>query len=221
MAAPQQHYGRRVRTYREQKDVLNTLTDSELITRYRLDRAGIVYVTDLVRRDLESPTERNHALTAELKVVITLRYLATGKMQQCSSDDLGPSQPTISRVISQALDALTQPRIIAQFINFPTTQREIARRQADFLNIAGFPGVVGAIDGTHIRIIAPTENEHEFVNRKNFHSINTQVVFDAQYNILDIVAKWPGSTHDARILDQCGIKRMFDRNTPETSCHML
>ena len=89
------------------------------------------------------------------------------------------------------------------------------------MNIAGFPGVVGAIDGTHIRIIAPTENEHEFVNRKNFHSINTQVVFDAQYNILDIVAKWPGSTHDARILDQCGIKGMFDRNVPQTSCHML
>ena len=121
MAAPQQHIGRRVRTYREQKDVLNTLTDSELITRYRLDRAGIVYVTDLVRRDLESPTERSHALTAELKVVITLRYLATGKMQQCSSDDLGPSQPTISRVISQALDALTQPRIIAHKLPYHPT----------------------------------------------------------------------------------------------------
>ncbi|KAK0153209.1 Guanine nucleotide exchange C9orf72 [Merluccius polli] len=39
-----------------------------------------------------------------------------------------------------------------------------------------------------------------FVNRTKVHSINTQIVFDATFNILDVVAKWPGSTHDPRIL---------------------
>lgn len=38
------------------KNGLNTLSDSELIKRYRLDGAGIVFVTDLVRRGLVSPT---------------------------------------------------------------------------------------------------------------------------------------------------------------------
>ena len=51
-----------------------------------------------------------------------------------------------------------------------------------------FPGVVGAIDGTRIRIVAPKEYEEEHVNRKNYHSINTQIVFDANYKILDVVA---------------------------------
>ncbi|KAK0146250.1 putative nuclease HARBI1 [Merluccius polli] len=62
-----------------------------------------------------------------------------------------------------------------------------------------YAGVVGAIDGTHIKIIAPSKDEDVFVNRKKVHYINMQIAFDATFNILD-VAKWPGSTHDSRIL---------------------
>ena len=70
------------------------------------------------------------------------------------------------------------------------------------MEIAGIPGVIGAIDGTHIKIIAPSQDYEVFVNRKKLHSINTQIVFDARYNILDIVVKWPGSTHDSQIFGQ-------------------
>lgn len=73
------------------------------------------------------------------------------------------------------------------------------------IDIAGFPGVVGVIDGAHIRIIAPTEDEDIFVNRKQYHSINAQIVSSAEYHILDIVAKWPGSTHDERIPSEIGL----------------
>ncbi|KAK3521666.1 hypothetical protein QTP70_015599, partial [Hemibagrus guttatus] len=44
----------------------------------------------------------------------------------------------------------------------------------DFHRIAEFPNVVGCIDGTHIPIIAPSENEADFVNRRSIHSINVQ-----------------------------------------------
>lgn len=67
----------------------------------------------------------------------------------------------------------------------------------DFLQIDGFPGVIGGIDETNIRIKAPREYEADYVNRKRYHRINTQVVIDAQYRIMDIVARWPGSMHDA------------------------
>lgn len=39
----------------------------------------------------------------------------------------------------------------------------------------GFPQVVGVVDGTHIRIQAPSANEDDYVNRKGFHSLNVQV----------------------------------------------
>ncbi|KAK0143610.1 putative nuclease HARBI1 [Merluccius polli] len=79
--------------------------------------------------------------------------------------------------------------------------------KANFMAIAGMAGVVGAVDGTHIQIIAPSKDEDVFVNRKKVHSINTQMAFDATFNILDVI-KWPaGSTHDPRILMESGLRR--------------
>ena len=45
-----------------------------------------------------------------------------------------------------------------------------------FHEISGFPNEIGTIDGTHIRIkTSPTCNdEHLFVNRKKYYSINVQ-----------------------------------------------
>jgi len=59
-------------------------------------------------------------------------------------------------------------------------------------------GMVGAIDGTNIKIIAPS------IERKS-----TPFVFDANFNILDVVAKRPGSTHDSRILMESGLRQLF------------
>lgn len=41
-----------------------------------------------------------------------------------------------------------------------------------------FPGVVGCLDGTQIALVAPKFAQHPelYVNRKGYHSINTQVV---------------------------------------------
>jgi len=83
MAEEQQQQGSLLRNIRARRDVLRELSDEELIKRYRLNRAGILFVTDLVRDALQSDSKRSRALTAEMKVIITLRFLATGKMQQC------------------------------------------------------------------------------------------------------------------------------------------
>ncbi len=66
--------------------------DSELIRRYTIDHAGIMFVTDLIRDTLTSTTPRINAIASEMDVITTLTtltYLSTGKMQLCSSEDLG------------------------------------------------------------------------------------------------------------------------------------
>ena len=63
-----------------------------------------------------------------------------------------------------------------------------------------FPGVISAIDGTHIRIICPNkENAVAFADGKQFYSINVQAICDSDAFITNIVARWPGSTHDSCI----------------------
>ncbi len=39
---------------------------------------------------------------------------------------------------------------IWQFIDFPTDCQTMLQKQATFMRIVGFPGVVGALDGTHV-----------------------------------------------------------------------
>ncbi|XP_067659984.1 putative nuclease HARBI1 [Haliotis asinina] len=217
MAAQRHH----LRVFRPRKDIFTAYNDTELISRYRLDSGGMKFVTDLVRNELTSPTKRNMAIDADSKVAITLRYLATGKMQLCNGDDFGVSQPTVSNVITDTLNALCTPQLIGRFIRMPINRQEIQHHQRQFHEIGGFPGVVGVIDGTHVRIISPTEHENEYVNRKIFHSLNVQVVFDSDDRISDIIAKWPGATHDSRILNESGVRLLFDHGIIPNGCHLL
>lgn len=56
------------------------------------------------------------------------------------------------------------------------------------------------MDGTHVWIICPHENEADFVNRKGYHSLNVQVICDYKGKWTNLVVRWPGSAHDSRIL---------------------
>ena len=38
----------------------------------------------------------------------------------------------------------------------------------------GIPGIMGAIDGTHIAIRKPLDSAEDYFNRKSFYSINVQ-----------------------------------------------
>ena len=67
---------------------------------------------------------------------------------------------------------------------------DIRRANREFYNVAEFPGVIGCVDGSHIPIIAPHQDEYAYVNQKNFHSINVQGICDANLVFLDVVAKW-------------------------------
>ncbi|KAK0146286.1 putative nuclease HARBI1 [Merluccius polli] len=79
------------------------------------------------------------------------------------------------------------------YFRFPLDNQQLHRIKANFM-ACRYAGVVGATDGTHIQIIAPSKDEDVFVNRKKVHSTNTQIVVDATFNILDVVAEWPAGS---------------------------
>ncbi|XP_075056973.1 uncharacterized protein LOC142143161 [Mixophyes fleayi] len=87
---------------------------------------------------------------------------------------------------------------LLQFTEAPSGQR-LDDTIAGFLK-RGFPQCAGAIDGTHIPIIAPTDNHADYYNRKGWHSIILQAVVDHNYCFTDVFIGWPGRSHDARVL---------------------
>lgn len=61
--------------------------------------------------------------------------------------------------------------------------------------------MIGAVDCTHIDILSPGGNDAErFRNRKLRFSMNVQTVASADLVIQNVVARWPGSSHDSTIL---------------------
>lgn len=66
-----------------------------------------------------------------------------------------------------------------------------------FINRFQFPGVIGVVNGTHIATLNPSEEEHNFINRKRYHSLNTQIICDSILNILSVNTNFPESSHNA------------------------
>lgn len=77
------------------------------------------------------------------------------------------------------------------------------------------PGVIGAIDGTHVQIPGPSEHRDAYINRKGFPSVQLQVVCDRNMQFLDVFTGWPGSVHDSRVFNNSPVKTTLETLPPE------
>lgn len=169
------NYHRRERRYRQHGINIDGLFDAELRARYRFGREAINYITNLLRDDLLRDTKRNHSLDPQHQVLIALRFFASGSFLQVIGDTFGVDKSTVSRVITGVSAALVRKQ--HQFIQWPSDEETFNIKHQFYLK-AGFPCVIGCVDGTHIRIQAPHLNENNYVNRKRYHSINVQGICD-------------------------------------------
>lgn len=61
-----------------------------------------------------------------------------------------------------------------------------------------------------MNIFLGMDNAELFRNRKGYFSINVQTVCSVDLKIMDLIARWPGSTHDQTIFDNCNLKRRLE-----------
>ncbi|XP_041420063.1 putative nuclease HARBI1 [Xenopus laevis] len=179
------------------RTVMDNLTDEEIRLRYRLGRTAITELYEKIKHYMEPKTKRSHAIPGISKLLATLHFLASGSFQTTISACSGFSQPTFSQTLKHVLDGICS--LTPELLHYDMSPANLAKIKNDFYTIAEMPNVIGAIDCTHIGLIPPAEKERYYYNRKGFHSINVQVVCDASSKILDVVAKYPGSTHDSFI----------------------
>ena len=88
------------------------------------------------------------------KLVVTLRYLATGCSQQNLSYSFRLSRATISNSVRDTCDAMYNilPPV---YLRAPGKVEEWEHIAKDFENVWNMPHVIGAIDGKHIAIDCP------------------------------------------------------------------
>ncbi|KAJ4928146.1 hypothetical protein JOQ06_015943 [Pogonophryne albipinna] len=125
---------------------------------------------------------------------------------------MGVHRTTVGEVVTAVSDTLA--RLLDHFVTFPT-DGQIAKVKQKFFLLGDMPNTIGVIDCTHVHIQAPRQREWEYVNRKGRHSINVQLVGDADLAITNCVVRWPGSVHDARIFRESRLFTEFQTNRPD------
>jgi len=95
----------------------------QILQRYRFDRETINEIVDMIRPALTRRTGRSQALSALEQVLVTLRFYATGSMQQVVADTGAISQSSVSRSVTSVTDALVE--IAPRHIFMPRTDVEL------------------------------------------------------------------------------------------------
>ncbi|XP_021373738.1 protein ANTAGONIST OF LIKE HETEROCHROMATIN PROTEIN 1-like [Mizuhopecten yessoensis] len=144
------------------------------------------------------PNAGRPQISIEKDLLMGLWYLGSQETVRSIADRFDVSLSTFNDHNRRLLDVFTL-HLKTKFISWPA--RADYRAIIDnFQQMKGFPDVLGAIDGTHIRIKPPHEHAPDYINRKKFHSILLQGVCRENRMFTDINVGWPGRVHDARVL---------------------
>lgn len=79
-----------------------------------------------------------------------------------------------------------------RFITLPN-ESEMQDTETQFRMMAGLPGVIGAVDGSHVHIKAPSKVQCDFVDRTLRQSVNLTAVCKADKVFSFIQAGFHGS----------------------------
>ena len=152
---------------------------------------------------LRSRPSRSNPVPPHVQVLSALGFLATGTFQRELGDRVGILLPSISRSLQRVVDGIVQ--LVPDYIRFPYTDQEQIPVKRAFYTIAGLPNTIGAIDCTHVHIKAPSPEPFPYLNRKRYHSINVQMICDAQNHLLNVVSRFPGGAHDSYVLSNSAV----------------
>ena len=178
-------------------EVVLNWDDAEWKRNFRISRATFRFLCRTLRQALRRSEVVRKPLTVEERMAITLWRLGTNIEYRTIAHLYGVGLSTVCVVVHQVCHAIVRT-LSRRYIRLPTG--EDAQVIVDgFLSKWGFPQCMGAVDGSHIPIIAPHTDPLDYYNRKGFHSVVLQAVVDHEYKFLNIFVGWPGSCHDARI----------------------
>ena len=142
----------------------------------RFSAENVTWLADYFLNDCTET--RGGALSPKMKMKIFLRCLANPGFQSGIAEELGVHQSTVSKVVTFVTTRVTAK--VSSWIKFPHTEQDILQALEDWQNVNHFPGVIGVIDCTHIRIEKPGRHGDEYINRKGWPSINVQATCNAQ-----------------------------------------
>ena len=169
-------------------------------------------LTRLSPRLTKEDTKFRKALSAGLKLAVTLRYFATGMTFHDLSYDFRVPHNSISMLVKEVCEAIIEVYSDEVLVTprTPEAWLEVAQQYHQLWN---FPHTLGALDGKHFAIKSPRKSGSLYHNYKGFFSIILLGLVDAEYKFLWVDVGIPGSNSDAGIFNDSILKEAMESQT--------
>nr|CAH7765523.1 unnamed protein product [Callosobruchus chinensis] len=159
-------------------------------------------------------TNMRRCIPAEERLIITLKYLATGCLFkdlhytfQCGTSTAQEIVFDVCEKILQHLSDICIPEL---------TEAEWLNIAAGFETRANFPNCLGAIDSKHIKLIHSAGSVSTYFNYKKYFSMVLLAVCDSNYRFTYIDTGFFGKASDSSIFKDSAICRKITANTFNT-----
>lgn len=124
-------------------------------------------------------TTFRRAIPLQMHVGVALWWLATGAGYRTLAHLFGISSVSVCLIVNDFCQAM-RDELWREYIQLPQLE-ELQNVIRGFKTRWGCPQCAGAIDGSHIPVIAPSEDHTDYFNRKGWHSVILQAVVDHRF----------------------------------------
>lgn len=153
-------------------------------------------------------TNMRKSISADERLTLTLRYLASGESQQDLSFHFRISRTSVSCIVYEVSLAIWN-HLKDEFLPFPNTEPEWRNIAKEFEDDWNLPHCIGAIDGKHIAMDCPRGSGTNYHNYKGYFSTVLLAICDANYCFTFIDVGNYGHNNDAGILSSSAIGKRF------------
>lgn len=126
------------------------------------------------------------------------------------SQQFGIAMSTAHDTVEQFVDSVL--KLLPEIIKMPTHENEFRHLANDFYKY-GYPNVVGAIDGTGIKVIVPQTDKNDYFTYKYDTYLNLTAVCDARKKIWNINVGQSERNHDSHIFRCSPLGKMILTNS--------
>ena len=180
-----------------------TAYDARFKSLFRLSVADFLFLRSRISRSLSHRRDRRgrKRLSVNMIMASSLVYLSHGGTYLTTALMIrnGISEASVMRSV-RLFCRVVNMKLRKPLIRFPSTFHHMERVSAAFEARSGIKGIVGCIDGSHIRVAPPKRDAKAYYNRKSFYSIILSAVCGPRGEFFDIAVGFPGRMSDSKIL---------------------